>query len=199
MKAKSEQSNELSSDQDLIKKIAQGDSKAFESLFNKYEDLVYGVSCKLIKDRSKAEDMTQSTWIKVLTESKNFTADYTSKNSVKAWIMKINRNLVIDQFRSEKKWANVDIDETPEISDDHDLQLDQMIDLEQKEKFTEIFSHLDEREKVVLTMVLVDERNYSEIARELTLSVGAVKTIVFRAKNKLSDFIQDSEGGRHGR
>ena len=116
-------------DQDLIKKIAKGDSKAFESLFNKYGDLVYGVSCKLIKDRAKAEDMTQTTWIKVLTESKNFTADYTSKNSVKAWIMKINRNLIIDQFRSEKKWNSVDIDETPELSDNHEMQVDQMIDI----------------------------------------------------------------------
>lgn len=187
------------SDQDLIKKIAKGDSKAFESLFNKYEDLVYGVSCKLIKDRAKAEDMTQTTWIKVLTESKNFTADYTSKNSVKAWIMKINRNLIIDQFRSEKKWASVDIDDAPEISDDHDIQIDQMIDLEKKEKFTHVFSQLDEREKVVLTMVLVDERNYAEISRELNLSVGAVKTIVFRAKNKLGDLIKESEGGRNER
>lgn len=191
--------SESNSDQDLIKKIAKGDTKAFESLFNKYEDLVYGVSCKLIKDRAKAEDMTQTTWIKVLTESKNFTADYTSKNSVKAWIMKINRNLIIDQFRSEKKWASVDIDETPEISDDHDIQLDQMIDLEQKEKFTQLFMKLEEREKVVLTMVLVDERNYAEIARELNLSVGAIKTIVFRAKTKLSDLIKASEGGRNER
>ena len=195
MKAK----NQEIPDQDLINKIAQGDSKAFESLFNKYKDLVYGVSCKLMKDPAKAEDMTQTTWIKVLTESKNFTADYTSQNSVKAWIMKINRNLIIDQFRSEKKWASVDIDETPEISDDHDIQLDQMINFEQQEKFTKLFSQLEEREKIVLTMVLVDECNYAEIARELNLSVGAIKTIVFRAKNKLSESIQGSEGGRNER
>ncbi len=113
--------------------------------------------------------------------------------------MKINRNLIIDQFRSEKKWANIDIDEAPEISDDHDIQLDQMINIEQKEKFTQLFSQLEEREKVVLTMVLVDERNYAEISRELNLSVGAIKTIVFRTKNKLSDLLKDSEGGRNER
>ncbi len=62
MKAKDEQAkNESGLDQDLIKKIAKGDSKAFDALFNKYGDLVYGVSCKLIKDRAKAEDMTQTT------------------------------------------------------------------------------------------------------------------------------------------
>ena len=186
-------------DQDLIKKIAKGDSKAFESLFNKYGDLVYGVSCKLIKDRAKAEDMTQTTWIKVLTESKNFTADYTSKNSVKAWIMKINRNLIIDQFRSEKKWNSVDIDETPELSDNHEMQVDQMIDIEQKDKFTKLFAQLDEREKIVLTMVMVDEKNYAEISRELNISVGGIKTIVFRAKNKLAELLNESEGRHHER
>jgi RNA polymerase sigma-70 factor, ECF subfamily len=186
-------------DQDLIKKIAKGDSKAFESLFNKYGDLVYGVSCKLIKDKARAEDMTQTTWIKVLTESKNFTADYTSKNSVKAWIMKINRNLIIDQFRSEKKWNSVDIDETPELSDDHEMQVDQMISIEQKDKFAKLFAQLDEREKIVLTMVMVDEKNYAEIARDLNISVGGIKTIVFRAKNKLAELLNESEGGPHER
>ena len=39
-------------------------------------------------------------------------------------------------------------------------------------------------------------RAYAEIARELNLSVGAVKTIVFRAKNKMSELF---EGGRHER
>ena len=181
---------QTSTDQDLIKKIAKGDSKAFESLFNKYGDLVYGVSCKLINDRVKAEDMTQTTWIKVLTES---------KNSVKAWIMKINRNLIIDQFRSEKKWNSVDIDDTPELSDDHEIQIDQMISIEQKDKFTKLFAQLDEREKIVLTMVMVDERNYAEIARELNISVGGIKTIVFRAKTKLAELLNESEGGHHER
>ena len=158
-------------DHELIRKIAKGDSKAFESLFNKYGNLVFGVSKKLTKNQAKAEDMTQQTWIKVLTESKNFSPDFTSPNAVKAWIMRINRNLIIDQFRHEKRWSSVDIDEDVELADDSDTQLDSLITEEQRSQFSVAFADLDERERVVLTMSLVDEKQYAEIAKELSISV----------------------------
>lgn len=177
-------------DHDLIKKIAKGDTKAFESLFKKYGDLVFGVSKKLTRNQAKAEDMTQQTWIKVLTESKNFSPDFTSPNAVKAWIMRINRNLIIDQFRHEKRWSSVDIDENAEIADSSDTQLNSLITEEQKEQFNAAFANLDERERVILTMSLVDEKQYSEIAKELSISVASIKTIVFRAKSKLASIVQ---------
>lgn len=190
-------------DHELIRKIAKGDSKAFESLFNKYGNLVFGVSKKLTKNQAKAEDMTQQTWIKVLTESKNFSPDFTSPNAVKAWIMRINRNLIIDQFRHEKRWSSVDIDEDVELADDSDTQLDSLITEEQRSQFSVAFADLDERERVVLTMSLVDEKQYAEIAKELSISVASIKTIVFRAKSKLTSLVKPKNqkqilGGSNG-
>ncbi len=184
-------------DQELIQKIAKGDSRAFESLFKKYGDLVFGVSKKLTRNHSKAEDMTQQTWMKVLTEAKNFSPDFTSPNSVKSWILRINRNLIIDQFRYEKRWSSVDIEEQFDLADDSESQIEILVGVEKKAEFDEAFLQLDERERVILTMTIVDEKQYAEIARELSISVAAIKTIVFRAKDKLSRLV-GSRGSSSG-
>ncbi len=172
-------------DQDLLKKIAKGDKKAFEILLKKYEDLVFGVSMKMVRDRIKAEDMTQETWMKVI----KFSASYSPIGSVKSWILQINRNLIIDHFREQRKWANSDDIEAIEVSDES-LDASELIDSEEKRKlFQHAFSELEEREKIVLTMVIVEELSYSEIAQKLSLSVGAIKTIMFRAKNNLKELL----------
>ena len=56
----------VTEDQQLLSQIAKGNSKAFGLLLEKYQDLVYGLSLKMVKDQSVAEDMTQETWMKVI-------------------------------------------------------------------------------------------------------------------------------------
>ncbi len=168
-------------DQKLIKGTANGDMKAFELLMLKYEDLVYGVSLKLVRDKTKAEDLTQETWMKVIQQAPK----YSPFGSVKSWILQLNRNLIMDYFREQKKWRySEDIDEIELLDDSADFSM--VLESDEKYKsFTTVFADLDEREKLVLTMVIVEELSYSEIAQKIGLSVGAVKTIVFRAKNTM--------------
>lgn len=168
-------------DQDLIKKIANGNEKSFTVLLEKYEDLVFGISVKMIKDRIKAEDITQETWMKVIKYSKS----YSPNGSVKSWILQINRNLIIDYFRTQKKWIDSDDIESIEISDESLSALNLIESEEKTENFLQAFNSLEEREKVILTMVIIEEFSYSEISHKLSLSLGAIKTIVFRAKKNL--------------
>lgn len=172
-------------DQDLIKKIANGDKKAFTLLMEQYEDLVFGITMKMVKDRTKAEDMTQETWMKVI----KFANTYSPVGSVKSWILQINRNLIIDHFREQKKWGFSEDIEAIEISDES-LDPSEMLDSDEKQKkFQLAFNNLEEREKIVLTMVIVEELSYSEIAQKISLSVGAIKTIMFRAKQNLKEIL----------
>lgn len=177
-------------DQELIKRIAKGDMKSFEILLKKYEDLVFGVSLKLVRDRSKAEDMVQETWMKVVQHA----SQYSPYGSVKSWILQMNRNLILDYFREQKKWKNSDDIDEVEISDES-ADITEVMDSEEKQKsFQQAFAELEEREKMVLTMVIVEELGYSDIAQKLGLSIGAIKTIVFRAKNQMKEKLSKKEG-----
>lgn len=168
-------------DQQILNKVANGDSKSFESLLHKYQDLVYGYCMKMLKDKSKAEDCTQETWMKVIRNAHQ----YKPTGSVKSWIMSISRNLVIDEFRSQKKWTDLDEAQWNSIEDTQE-DIESLFQSNQKnEQFKEAFSELPENQKIVLTMVLVEELSQSEVAVKLQTSVGAVKASLFRARESL--------------
>ena len=182
---------DIKEDQQLIQQIARGDSKAFGLLLEKYQDLVYGLSLKMVKEKSIAEDMTQETWMKVIKNAEK----YSPVGSVKSWILQIHRNLVMDYFRQSKKWKNNEDIEDIEISDDAENAFESIQSQEQKSAFDQVFSALEERDKIVLTLVIVEELSYAEISKELGLSVGSIKTIVFRAKKELQTQLQSIRGG----
>jgi RNA polymerase sigma factor (sigma-70 family) len=178
-------------DQRLIVKISQGDNKAFELLLGKYQNLIFGLSLKLVKDKAIAEDLTQETWMKII----KFAHQYSPIGSVKSWILQIHRNLVFDYFRDQKKWKdNADIDDI-DIADDSENAFEIMDSQEKQATFQKIFYDLEERDKLVLTMVVVEELSYSEISKALSLTIASIKTIVFRAKNKLKEKLAESNGG----
>ncbi len=177
-------------DSTLLKKIANGDSKSFEPLFRKHQNLVYGYSMKMLKDSPKAEDITQETWMKVIKNASTFKG----KESAASWIVSIARNLIIDQFRAQKKWADFSDEDWSSIPDPtpdiEKMFMQEDFDLSLKTAFDE----LPENQKVILAMVLIEELSQSEIAERLQISVGAVKSTVFRAKENLKSYFQKKEG-----
>lgn len=173
----------MANEQDLvlIKRISEGDSKSFESLMLKYQKLVFGYSVKMLKNKQKAEDITQEAWMRVIKNSQNFK----QTGSVKAWILSITRNLVVDEFRQNKKWIDLDDENWAAIEDPQDDLEKMFSDGERYAALTKAFSELPENQKIILSMILIEEMNQSEVAVKLGISVGAVKTSLFRAREQL--------------
>lgn len=177
----------MANDQDLklMIGIAGGDSKCFESLMLKYQKLVFGYSLKMLKNKQKAEDVTQEAWMRVIKNSQNFS----QAGSVKAWILSIARNLVIDEFRQNKKWIDLD-DENWAAIEDPQTDLEELFSAAEKAAaLAKAFADLTENQKIILSMVLIEELNQSEVAVKLGISVGAVKASLFRAREQLKKIL----------
>lgn len=173
----------MSNEQDVVtlKMIANGDSKAFESLLYKYQSLVYGYCMKMLKNKQKAEDITQETWIRVLRHAHT----YKPTGSAKSWIMSISRNLVMDEFRSTKKWVDLE-DHVWNSIEDTQADIEKLFhENELNEKLNQAFAELPENQKIILTMVLIEELSQAEVAKNLNTSVGAVKASLFRSRENL--------------
>lgn len=172
-------------DLDLIKKISSGDSKSFESLMLKYQKLVFGYSFKMLKNKQKAEDIMQEAWMRVIKNSQNFK----QTGSVKAWILSIARNLVIDEFRHMKKWIELE-DEKWAAIEDPQADLEQLFNDQQRHAaLATAFADLPENQKIILSMIIIEELNQSEVAVRLGISVGAVKASLFRAREYLKSSV----------
>lgn len=178
-------------DLQILKKIAEKDTASFGLLMNKYQSLIYGFCVKMVKDRHRAEDLTQETWIKVAVNAANFRP----VGSVRSWILSIARNLVIDEFRANKKWVALS-DEDWGAIEDHQPSVETLFyDQQNNEVFQKAFIDLPENQKVVLTMVLVEELSQAEVAGKLGTSVGAIKALLFRARENLKKNIEGFKNG----
>ena len=75
----------------------------FEEIYEKYHQDIFQFLFYLVRDRHKAEDLTQEVYIRVMKSIDRFE----NRSSLKTWILSIARNVAIDQFRKEKNKRNI--------------------------------------------------------------------------------------------
>ena len=83
-------------DETLIRRVASGDSRALEVLYDRYASRVLGISMKVVGDQALAEDILQETFWRVWQNA----ATYQSQlGAFTGWLFRIARNLSIDAYR----------------------------------------------------------------------------------------------------
>ena len=83
------------SDEDLLARFGQGDADAFEELLGRYRRPLFNFILRSVRDKAKAEDLLQDTFLRVIQKS----ADFQGKAKFSTWLYTIARNLCIDTSR----------------------------------------------------------------------------------------------------
>ncbi len=159
---------------------ARESQEAFSQLYNQYFNRIYGFIYKRVSHSETAEDILSDTFMKAY---KNLDKYEYQGVSFGAWLYRIASNLIIDHYRKEKKYSQVDIDEMPEIEDSNKTD-DPMKQKETKREADLILEKLPEKEKKVLELKFYAELTNIEIADTLGISQTNVGVIIFRALKK---------------
>ncbi len=88
----------------FIKKFIDGDSSAFDEIYNRTRKSVYYVALSILRDKALAEDVMQTTYMRVL---KNIQS-YTPGTNASAWIIKIAKNEAINLKKVRMREQSVD-------------------------------------------------------------------------------------------
>lgn len=99
-------------DLELIEKAIEGDSFAFEKLYNKYKKRVYSICFRMLKNKEDAEDFTQEAFIQLYRKLGSFRGE----SAFSTWLHRLTVNLVLMKFR-KKVMSTVSIDEDVEQND----------------------------------------------------------------------------------
>lgn len=99
------------SDEELVRKYANGDNSAFDLLLKRHQERVYNYIMRVIKDEDVANDIFQETFVKAIHTIRQ--GRYTESGRFPAWISRIAHNLIIDHYRQEKSdnMQTTDIDD----------------------------------------------------------------------------------------
>lgn len=172
------------SDQHYIDKILRGDTNAFTALVDRYKDMIFSLSLKMLKNREEAEEVAQDTFIKIFNSLSKFKGD--SKFST--WIYKIAYNTCLDRLKKNKKEdLNISIDEfSAHLIKTMDNALSVLEDKERKQTIQNCLNLLPGDENFLLTLFYFEEQSLEEIGKIMSINANNVKVKLFRSRQKLA-------------
>src|SRR3954468_12369661 len=95
-------------DADVVALALEGREAAHRELIRRYERPVFSLVYRMVRDRELAEDLTQDTFVKVLSHLDRYRTDF----KFSSWLFKIANNVAIDHLR-RKQLDTVSIDGSP--------------------------------------------------------------------------------------
>lgn len=156
----------------IIKELKNNDYKSFDEFYNLTSRLVYYVIAGVIKNKQTIEDLMQDTYLKFL----NNIGSVNPNQNPNAYLAQIAKNLAINEFNKQKRVV-VDDSYFTNLKDSKDHE-DFGIDLG-------IINHLEFEEKEIVTLKLIGNLKYREIASLLNKPMGTVQWIYNNAIKKL--------------
>ena len=178
----------------LIRRCLGGDQLAWEAIVRQYRRKVFNVAYKFVGKHDEAEDLTQDIFLKIFKSLETFDR----RANFQTWLISVSRNLCIDHYRSvrkERETIDRDVD-TAELSAAAPGQ-SQIAALEQRDRVELLREALASLPKTLRTAVLMrdlQELSYHEIARELRLPEGTVKSRINRGRSELARQIKKLRG-----
>lgn len=179
--------------ENLIARIQEGDTSAFEELVAIYKDKVYSLALTLAGNRADAEDLTQEIFLRIYTSLRDFAR---GKGSFDAWVHRVGVNLWIDSWRRRKKLQTFSIDGATSSEDEGAVwelpseEEDIQEKMDKKEFWQAVWramGELPENYRLALKLRAIDQLSYKEIATTLGESEAAVKSRLNRSRQLLKD------------
>ncbi len=176
------------SEQHIINQIIEGDTKAFAVLVDRYKDLVFTLTLRMLKHREEAEEVAQDTFIKVFKSLGKFKGE--SKFST--WIYKVAYNTCLDRIKKNKRQLNeVSIDEFTEYQiKTMDNALDSLEEQEQEKAIQECLQQLPSEDSFLLTLYYFEALSLEEISKIVNIEPNTIKVKLFRSRKKLASILK---------
>ncbi|WP_026727198.1 RNA polymerase sigma factor [Flavobacterium denitrificans] len=175
-------------DQHYIDRILQGETNLFAVLIDRYKDMIFTLSLKMVKNREEAEEAAQDTFIKVYNSLSKFKGD--SKFST--WIYKISYNNCLDRLKKNKKEdLNISIDEfSSHLVKTMDNALSALVDTERKQAIQNCLNLLPSDDNFLLTLFYFEDQSLEEIGKIMNINANNVKVKLFRSRQKLATILK---------
>ncbi|MGY0408453.1 MAG: RNA polymerase sigma factor [Polaribacter sp.] len=158
---------------EIILNLKEGDSKAFEELFNTFYEQLYAFSFKYVQDTYAAEEIVENTMLMLWEKRKSLD---TIKN-FKAYLYASVRNASFHYLKNKKKVVPINID----VHDTMEYFNQNIIEEETHKLLIDSLNSLPKKCKKVFELCCIEGLTYKEVAEELQISVNTVKSQRSRA------------------
>jgi RNA polymerase sigma-70 factor (ECF subfamily) len=166
----------------LMLRFQKGDEAAFEELVKRHTRPILNLVYRYVGDASRAEDVAQDIFVKVYRARMK----YEPKAKFSTWLYRVAVNHCLNDIRSRKSQPSLaapinDLLEHPS-GEDPDARLRRE---ELRRAVKDALDDLPENQRLAVLLARYEELSYEEIAETMGMSLEAVKSVLFRAKENL--------------
>jgi RNA polymerase sigma-70 factor (ECF subfamily) len=170
----------------LIERCLAGDQSAWNVIVGLYGRKVFNIAYKFVGRHDEAEDLAQDIFLKLFKSLKTFDR----RANFSTWLISVSRNLCIDHYRSTRREHDLvshDVD-TATVPQPSTVESPQLL-LERRDRVSLLRAALDKLAPTLRTAVIlrdIQELSYHEIAEQLGVPEGTVKSRINRGRTELA-------------
>ena len=158
----------------LVARVAQQDEAALMKLYARHGSLVYGTALRVLRAPGPAEEVTQDVFLRVWRRPDRWNP---ALGAFPAWLTTITRNAAIDRLRKEQRRAPLAPDALEDLlhqlGDDAATGTNTWFDVQ---TVIALLQELPENQRILVELAFYWGYTHSELAEQLDLPLGTVKT-----------------------
>lgn len=182
------------SDRELIDAYLHGDEHAFETLYFRYRQMLYGYLNNMLHgNQTEADEVFADTWTRVIDKLPSYRDD----GKFSAWLFRVAKNIFIDRIRRTRPESHSALDDEnmPELPDDNAISPDRMLNASDTGKaIMDALNRLPEEQKEVF-LLREQELSFRDIARIQQCSLNTALSRMRYAVKALRDFLSEFDRG----
>jgi len=169
-------------DEQLLKRAADGDTTAFQILYERYRDPIFRFAYRLLGSVEAAEDVAHDCFLSLIREPSRFDA---SKASLRTYMYAAARNLAAKRYNSFARETG--IEEMPDAfhAAERHGPMAQVLENELSGEVEQAIASLPPLQREALVLFEYEELSLAEIASVVGADANTVKARLFRAREKL--------------
>jgi RNA polymerase sigma-70 factor, ECF subfamily len=171
-------------DGDLLRRIADGDTLAFEALYRRFARPVLGLALRLLRDRSRAEDAVQETFAAIWRSAGSYRPE---RGPGAPWLYAVARNAIVDRARARR---DTTFAEPPDQASGDAGPSERTESAYVSWRVHRAVQDLPDNEREVLELAYWGDLSQSEVASFLGIPLGTVKTRTRSGLARLADLLE---------
>jgi RNA polymerase sigma-70 factor, ECF subfamily len=176
---------QATSDETLLRGIADGNRNAMHTLYSRHNVRVYRFILRIVRDGTMAEDLVSQVFLDVWRTARQFEG----RSQVSTWLLSIARFKALTALR-QRRFEDIDQDDVREIADEADTPEVSLERASTSEILRACVAKLSPAHREIINLVYYHEKSVEEVGEIIGIPQSTVKTRMFYARKQLADLLR---------